>query len=663
MRPQPPAGAASGGPHDLFWLLMGAALLLGMLLARPASAAEAACKPTVLSVMMAPDPQPEKSLDGAQASAKPYPPAAGWSAVELPHVWPYEGDGGLRTGWYRIDWSSQCVSASGDPQLVAVGLANVSAAGALYSNGDLLWSDVSLVEPLSASWNMPRWWLLPRTTLHSGVNTLWLRVTGYSQAGIGAGPLYLGPPDEVRAKIETHSWRQRTTYLITAALSAAVGCIFLVVFLIHRREQAYGWYALMSLIWVAYLGTLLATDSWPFASALSMTRASVMLFVTYVACFCQFTWTFGAQDFPRLRRVLWTVMPLAAIAVLAAPARHARLAIDLAWFGSVAIFLLNCLQFQFHAWRTRELRHVLLAACWLAFIVVGLHDLALVLGGWHGDESWSYISGPIATVFMAVLLGSQLGSQMRRIALFNQELTSRVNDARLELAHALEREHQQRLQHAKVQERLEIAHDLHDGLGASLVRSMAIVEQAAQPLPADRVMSLFKVLRDDLRQVIDHGSSAGAAVPETPVAWMAPLRHRFSNILDDLGIGSQWSIPRRWVSRPTAVQCLALTRVTEEALSNIIKHSRARQVRVTCGVTEGGMLALSIEDDGAGFDVDAVRRAGLSVGLRSMEARAQRMGARLTVTSRPGATAIRIELPLRPAHEESESESARAGAA
>ncbi|MBF5006402.1 ATP-binding protein [Diaphorobacter sp. NR2-3-3-1] len=615
----------------------------------PAQAsAPALCEPKVLSVLMALDPVPERSLDGRQASPKPFPPATGWQTVELPHKWPRVTGDSMHTAWYRIDWHSACKADDGSMQQVAVGLSAVSSAGALYSNNDLLWTDVSLVEPLSASWNMPRWWLLPRTTLHSGVNTLWLRVTGVSQLETGVGKLYIGSPTHVREKIEDHTWRQRTAYLITSVMSGAVGCIFLVVFVMHRRERAYGWYALMSIIWVGYIWTVLATDSWPFARALSVTRTNVCLFIVYVACFCQFNWEFGGMRFPRAQKLLWASVVVGCALVLFMPADQVRGVNEGGWFTSVGVFLLVCIQFQWHAWRTREPRHLLLAACWLVFIVVAFHDIFVVMGTWRGGESLSALSGPIATVFMALLLGSQLGSQMRRIALFNDELTIKVNDARHDLSQALEREHVQRLTHAKTQERLEIAHDLHDGLGASLVRSMAIVEQASQPLPNERVMSLFKVLRDDLRQVIDYGSSAGATVPQTPVEWMAPLRYRFTNILDDLGIDSQWLVPQQWKGKPSALQCLALTRVVEEALSNIIKHSRAHRVRVTVDVSDDERLTLKIEDDGAGFDVAAVQRAGLSVGVRSMEARAQRMGADFCLTSRQGETVLMLVLPLQP---------------
>lgn len=175
---------------------------------------------------------------------------------------------------------------------------------------------------------------------------------------------------------------------------------------------------------------------------------------------------------------------------------------------------------------------------------------------------------------------------------------------------------------------------------------MALIEQAPETMNRERMLSLLKSLRDDLRQVIDQGAGEGNPLPDTPVQWLAPLRHRFTRILDELGVASQWHIAPQWSGahgRPSALQCLGLTRLVEEALSNVIKHSRARHLRVEVRPSPG-LLAVHIEDDGVGFDVAAVQAAGLSVGMRSMAARAERIGGRLSVQSGPCGTVVRVDL-------------------
>jgi len=585
-------------------------------------------------------------------------PAQGWEPATLPDAWTQRWPGYDGAVWYRIDWQRGC--AGSGP--VGLGIDGMSMAGEVFINDDLLWRDASMAEPLSRSWNTPRWWLLPQAALREGVNTVWVRVAGLAALGPGLGGARIGPAAMVGEAQAARLWRQRTVYVFSAGLSAAVGCLFGVVWCLRRSERAFGWYALMSLAWALYLFTLLATSPWPFAGTLALSRLNIATFVLYVLCFCLFTWRFGGQHLPRLERALRWLALLAAAAALLVPQAMAAPVFLVAWAGFAAIFFINCVQFQWHAWRPRgrgrlggrNAQHMTLALCWLVFAVVGVHDLLVVLRHWHGDETWASVTAPVTTVVMALLLGGRLAGSMRRIERFNHELEGRVAAARAELAQALAREHAHALDNAKLQERMQIAHDLHDGLGGSLVRGMALVEQAGGQLPNERVLSLLKTLRDDLRQLIDHGSSAGATVPATPVQWLAPLRHRVTRILDEMGVASEWRIAAQWRGLvaeggcPSALQCLLLTRLVEEALSNAIKHSQARRVCVECALPLPGVFVVRVEDDGRGFDVDAVQRAGLSVGMRSMAARAERMGAVFQVDSGAGGTVVSVVLRMPP---------------
>jgi signal transduction histidine kinase len=100
--------------------------------------------------------------------------------------------------------------------------------------------------------------------------------------------------------------------------------------------------------------------------------------------------------------------------------------------------------------------------------------------------------------------------------------------------------------------------------------------------------------------------------------------------------------------QPMALE-VACYRIAQEAINNATRHGRP--TRITVAVDGGGgLLKLSIRDDGTGFDEAAARaRAakGGSLGLIGMEERAELAGGRLKVRTVPGAgTTISAVFPL-----------------
>ncbi len=88
----------------------------------------------------------------------------------------------------------------------------------------------------------------------------------------------------------------------------------------------------------------------------------------------------------------------------------------------------------------------------------------------------------------------------------------------------------------------------------------------------------------------------------------------------------------------------AVYRVTQEAMTNAIRHARAQTLVIELSM-QGAELRLRITDDGSGFDTHA-RSHGL--GLLGAGERAAALGGQLEVTSRPGeGTCIELDIPLR----------------
>ena len=91
------------------------------------------------------------------------------------------------------------------------------------------------------------------------------------------------------------------------------------------------------------------------------------------------------------------------------------------------------------------------------------------------------------------------------------------------------------------------------------------------------------------------------------------------------------------ISRPVQQLCFQVIR---EALSNVIRHARAKSVRVTLESIDGN-VRVSVIDDGRGIDFGNGEGAGLT-GVRE---RLELMGGRLTIESRAGRTIVVAEIP------------------
>ena len=381
----------------------------------------------------------------------------------------------------------------------------------------------------------------------------------------------------------------------------------------RRKQRANGWFAAASLCWVVFIWNSLQTEAWPLPNVVVVSRINLAALLSYTACIVVFTWRFAERQHPRLQRALAWGLAAMLVLLCVTPLRLHEWVWVATVAGCVVVFHANCLQFIARAWRTRDLEQIQLAACLLVFMVVGLHDVLTVLRQLPDDGYRIPYASLGVTVCMAVVLGGRMANSL------------------------LAREHALLVRNARLNERLGLAHELHDGLGGALVRAIAQVEQSDVPLPRGQSLSVLKHMRDDLRQLIDSGSSLGVAVPETPRQWLAPLRHRFVQLLDELDIQSDWQVPPQWPASPTPLQCMVLTRVIEEGMTNIVKHSRARQVQVQLSGTPDA-LHLLVRDDGFGFDAEAVQQSGISVGGQLVLSVGQCMSGE--------GTALRVQLPV-----------------
>ena len=92
---------------------------------------------------------------------------------------------------------------------------------------------------------------------------------------------------------------------------------------------------------------------------------------------------------------------------------------------------------------------------------------------------------------------------------------------------------------------------------------------------------------------------------------------------------------------------ILMYRGLQEALSNMVRHSGATRISVDLGLRDG-VLVLTVDDNGVGFDVRAAvfgpRQCGLGIGLRALRETAQELGGKLEVESGPNGTKLVVSV-------------------
>ena len=259
----------------------------------------------------------------------------------------------------------------------------------------------------------------------------------------------------------------------------------------------------------------------------------------------------------------------------------------------------------------------------------------------------SHMPGRFAKEDMYLLdsIGHQLGMAIEQARLY-ERLSSATERYQRLLQHALT---------AQEEERKRIARELHDstsqmltGLALNLQAAMDIAEmdgikdarmderlKKAHSLAVQTSIEVTKLI-NDLRPTLLDSLGLAPAIQRYVETWLQPE-------------GISATVKTRGHERlPSEVE-VALFRITQEAVNNIMRHAEAKNVDIDLQC-DGEKCVLRIKDDGKGFDVQEITKVentGRGVGLFGMKERVTLVGGSCSVQSQPGqGTTITSEVPL-----------------
>jgi signal transduction histidine kinase len=206
-------------------------------------------------------------------------------------------------------------------------------------------------------------------------------------------------------------------------------------------------------------------------------------------------------------------------------------------------------------------------------------------------------------------------------------------------------------------ERHRLSRDLHDEIGHNLIVLKLYLEMIKGDLDKGHTTAVGQKLEEALSLVTGGIESVrrlildlGPAILDE-VGLLPAVKQYARQFQGRTGIGITVQDANLPPSLPPSYET-TLYRVLQGALSNVVRHSRAKNVKITLGSVKESVIVMIIEDDGIGFDV-ARKTAGPAFGLTAMRERIESLGGRIHMESRPAragvrrsGTRIEVDLPL-----------------
>jgi signal transduction histidine kinase len=280
---------------------------------------------------------------------------------------------------------------------------------------------------------------------------------------------------------------------------------------------------------------------------------------------------------------------------------------------------------------------------------------------WSGDIAFARVGMELMTAFTVALLlvvwllarrDAQQREERRRSMQEDQRRLEALVEERTEDLSELSNY----LQVVREDEKSKLARDIHDELGGVLVSAkmdVAWVEKRIKGRDPDSAAKLARTL-----QALDDGVQIKRRIIEDlrPTLLdnlgLAPaLDWQVNDFCTRAGLKCKLSLPADDLELDPHVS-IALYRILQEALTNVVKYARAKNIHVELNASDDN-VSLVIEDDGVGIP-DGAQKNRLSHGITGMRQRVRALHGEFSIGRRPeGGTLIEVNIPLeRPPREQ-----------
>lgn len=555
--------------------------------------------------------------------------------VRLPYRW--DDFSGRRDGQARFEIRLDPLKNAPDGPR-AIYLAKVGNQFEVRVNGVLVSAPLDSQSPRLDLAKAPRLVTIPQALLRGG-DLLEITIRAQFLRRGGLSVIYFSVESDLQREFSAiYQWRIMGS-LVVVSISAALG-VFSLLLWSRQRVALYRVFGIAELVWVFRVGDVLIDEpplGWPaWGAAVAFAYA---LYVGFTARLTMLVLDVERDWFPLAWRAY--LVGAAATSVIGFTRGYAML--WTAWLGLMIALAMLCAGVAVRsAWLGRKLDQALLAFSLAVSVLVGIRDWVYV---WFtpdafGETSWVRYMSVLFCLTMGFIIADRYSRAARELRVLNQTLAERVAERERQLAASFERTREALQQAAVLAERQRLMRDMHDGLGSRLSGALGVLRRDDASSDSVVVEYISEAL-EELKLAVDSLQDYGGDIDTV----LGNLRYRLRDRLKAAGVSLVWRVqplPPFEELTPTGVR--SIQHLMLEVISNAMRHGAATEIVVmTHFDPEAGCAWIVIEDNGRGFDPDAIQGGR---GLTLIKQRARELGGETVIGVGPGGGCqIRVRLP------------------
>jgi len=580
--------------------------------------------------------QMQVALDTSPPAAPKNPKTvdeAAWKNAQMPDRWSQsrpQHSGGV---WYRAQ-----VNFANQPQTPwGLYLPRVIMNAEVWVNGNLVGRAGRMEAPLTRHWNTPLLFSTPGTSWQVGMNTVHIRVVGFSEGGAGLAVPRLGRYDLMAADFESQKfWQNDLVYACNIGV-IVLGLYVLAIWVRKRERVDYGYFSLGAILWG--MGNFNMTIREPMMSESAWETTVYVCTVWALLSLCLFTLRFSNRMPRGVERIVWVYSLLFALFLaFTGP----TVAVQYGKFGLLPVLILGAWSMWQGALFVRSTGvgdYKLLALVQAMTLCLGLHDWLIQIGRMPFETAYGLpFIAPLLVATLGWLIAGDYARVQSDLKTLNTELTDRIRAKEMALRESFAKLAELEKERVLSQERTRIMRDMHDGVGMHL--SSALRQIQSGRYGAALVEQTLRDSLDHLKLTVDsmnfHAGDVGAL--------LGSLRYRLGPRLEAVGLNLRWDVPDlpSWpnghVENLRHVQYIVF-----EALSNALQHTQATELWLSA-TSDAQHIEVSIIDNGVGYDPAQLSQGK---GIRGMQQRADILGASLQwLPVSPQGCQVVLRLPM-----------------